>query len=76
MARLAPLLIPSPQHLVGMRPSRVGDRGIRVEAQPDLVRASGYRAGDLVPGVTVEAGAGHHLGQEPLGPFDEPGRAG
>jgi hypothetical protein len=51
--------------LVG--PSRVGDPGIGVEPHARFFGAGAYRAGDLVSGMPVEPGVGHHLGQESLG---------
>src|SRR5260221_3826151 len=54
-------------------PSGVGDRGLGSVAQLCLLGAGGQRGGDLVPGVAVEQGAGHELGEEAFGLVDEAG---
>jgi hypothetical protein len=59
-----------------MRPSRVGDGGFRVVAQLCLLGAGGQGAGDLVPGVPVDAGAAGEVGQAAFGLAGEAGREG
>jgi len=57
-------------------PSGVGDRGLGSVAQLCLLGAGGQRGGDLVPGVAVEQGAGHELGEEAFGLAGEAGDGG
>src|SRR5258707_1983765 len=54
-------------------PPGVGGRGLGTVAQLCLLGAGGQRGSDLVPGVAVEPGADHELGEEALGLVDEAG---
>jgi hypothetical protein len=68
-------------HVPGLKlevvwPPGVGDRGLWAVAQLCLPGAGGQRGSDLVPGVAVEQGAGHQLGEEAFGLAGEAGDQG